>query len=186
MSWSAQDEKYEPLPSTDKEANLEASASSSTSDSETLPPNTRRFARKRLFLALASGSTLLFVFFSLLFIGTSLSTAKTLALPYADIHAAAVQTEFLTSKPWNASRPSPCGSTIESARAAGCQWSSMIWAWFPAACYDWDLEEQFLAESDWEWFASQDLHPDEKLSRERVLRGDESDAYVTGTYHKTH
>ena len=62
----------------------------------------------------------------------------------------------------------------------------MIWAWFPAACYDWDLEEQFLAESDWEWFASRELHPDEKLSRERVLRGDEPDAYVTGTYHKTH
>lgn len=62
----------------------------------------------------------------------------------------------------------------------------MIWAWFPAACFDWDLENEFLREGEWEWFSSRELHPETKLPRDAVLRGDFPKAYVTGEYHKTY
>ena len=180
-SWFQRDEIYEALPPAEKDEDGNSPPGSTT-------PWTRRVSVIRdrvspaLFGAAIFGIGLLFS--AGLLIG--LLAGQPPRLPYPDVHAALVQEEFRIAKPWNASNPSPCGHTIESAKAAGCRWSPMIWAWFPPACYDWELEEKFLAEQDWEWFATRDLAPESRLPREAILRGDEPEVFVTARYHKMH
>ncbi|MCJ1314478.1 hypothetical protein MMC25_008160 [Agyrium rufum] len=195
MRWTRNTETYQPLALGEKagrqsDAISDYSAETSVEDQKDLtscnqcsmPPS--RTLRSRIYdIGFVCGGGILLVLLGLL---VGLLASRPPQLPYPDIHNSDVQTNFRTSRPWNASSPSPCGDTIESARAAGCQWSSMIWAWFPPACYDWDLEEQFLKEEDWEWFSTRELRPDSKLSRDAILRGDHTKAYVTGHYHKYH
>ena len=181
-SWFRQDDVYEALPPAEKEEQ----------DTSSEPPHRpwigagaairERLSRGRLIGLLTLAASLLLT--GGLLIG--LIAAPAPHLPFPDIHAAAVQAEFRHAHPWNASTPSPCGSTIASAKAAGCRWSPMIWAWFPPACYDWELEERFLAEQDWRWYATRDLAADSELPRDAILRGDIPEVFVTAQYHKMH
>ena len=188
VRWPPRNKTYRPVPPGEKDSDSEYSVGPSLEDQPTASTPTdceQPKLGKGLRLVLIGGGTLLVFFLGLLIAG-SLIVGTAPDTSYANIHSTSTKQHFMTPQPWNDSTPSPCGSTIESARAAGCQWSSMIWAWFPAACYDRELEQEFLNESDWEWFSTRDLRPESKLSREAILRGDEPKAYVTGHYHKFH
>jgi hypothetical protein len=46
----------------------------------------------------------------------------------------------------------PCGHTPAEARARGCRFGVLNYAWVPEACYDAEIEEQFRNYSDWEFW----------------------------------
>lgn len=105
---------------------------------------------------------------------------------FPSLHASPQVSEFLTPQPWNYSTPSPCGSTPHEARLAGCRWSPMTFAWYPEACYDAELDQEFLASHEWEWYTTEDLLPQERLPRDAVLAGNIHRAYMSMDYHKLH
>ena len=107
-------------------------------------------------------------------------------LTYPDIHSLEHREAFLTKTPWNYSNPSPCGLSPETARQAGCKWSAMTFAWYPAECYDEELDHVFFATEDWAWYSSEDLKEDSRLPRDAIMRGDVRKAYMSMKYHKLH
>lgn len=47
---------------------------------------------------------------------------------------------------------SPCGNSAEEARAAGCHFEVLSWAWQADECHDIELENQFKQLDDWRFF----------------------------------
>lgn len=45
-----------------------------------------------------------------------------------------------------------CGSTAAEARAAGCTWDQLMWAWYPPNCPHY-ANEDFIAADDWKFFS---------------------------------
>lgn len=86
------------------------------------------------------GATI-FVFAALLFIGTRIS----------HISRASMETR---------GRPQNCGSSAAEARASGCTWDQLTWAWYPPNCLHY-ANEEFLAYHDWKFwvdpFGTQDV-----------------------------
>lgn len=99
-----------------------------------------------------------------------------------------LRASLLSHQKWNYTHPpsSPCGNTPASARAAGCKWSAMTFAWYPAACYDTALENEFLSRADWTWHTDDSLSNATQLSRDAVLRGDVHRAFVSADFHAEH
>ena len=77
-----------------------------------------------------------------------------------------------------------CGSTPEEARAAGCIFDVMMQLWTPAACYDSNLSERFLAAGKWTWWA--DAGATHVISDEDMKKGEHDRVYVSADYHKSH
>ena len=111
---------------------------------------------------------------------------ETSSSPYPSLQQPQLRSQFLDAGKWNYSNPSPCGHSPESAHNAGCLWSAMTFAWYPPACYDKEIEEEFLDLSDWQWYASDDLSPEDKLPVGAVLRGEIHRAYMSMNFHKMH
>jgi hypothetical protein len=44
----------------------------------------------------------------------------------------------------------PCGHTPDEARARGCRFGMLNFAWVPEACYDEEIEEQFKKYAEWQ------------------------------------
>lgn len=65
-----------------------------------------------------------------------------------------------------------CGSSIEEARALGCKFDPMTWAWMRPECYREDLINSFLNRTEWRFYLNEDLNPKEEIPREEWLRGD--------------
>ena len=102
------------------------------------------------------------------------------------LHSSDMQSHFLTAGKWNYTNPSPCGLSPESARQAGCKWSAMTFAWYPVACYDEELDREFMDLQDWHWYSTEDLKQEDELPRDAVLRGDIRRAFMSMHYHKVH
>lgn len=62
----------------------------------------------------------------------------------------------------------------------------MTFAWYPPACYDRNLEDEFLSLDDWEWYSTEKLKLVDRLPGDAVLRGDFRKAFMNMTYHKPH
>jgi hypothetical protein len=77
-----------------------------------------------------------------------------------------------------------CGSNPDEARAAGCIFDVMMQLWTPAACYDSNLSERFLAAGKWTWWA--DAEATRTLSDEEMKLGEHDRVYVSADYHKSH
>lgn len=107
---------------------------------------------------------------------------------------------ILNKTSWNYTHPppSPCGNNSSSARAAGCRFGPMSFAWYPLACYDFELEVEFLAADDWKWYSEPDyqvggeessldtmLVPWRELPRHEVLKGMYDKVFVSSSYHLT-
>ena len=105
---------------------------------------------------------------------------------YHHLQSPGEQETFLTKTPWNYSNPSPCGLSPDTARQAGCRWSAMTFAWYPADCYDEELDRDFFSLQDWAWYSTEDLKEDQKIPRDAILRGDVRKAYMSMEYHKIH
>jgi len=107
---------------------------------------------------------------------------------YPSLHSSSeLQSRLLLgSSHWNSSSPSPCGHSVDSARAAGCKFSPMVWAWYPPACYDNELEQEFLSIPGWEYYTTKELKEQDRIAREEVERGDHPKVYTNLSYHRNH
>ena len=144
-----------------------------------------QFRSLRIILILTTAMALAFVVV-LLSKFTLIRRQETSNPPYPSLQQAQVRSHFLDAGKWNYSNPSPCGLSRESAQNAGCLWSAMTFAWYPPACYDKEVEDEFLGVSDWQWYASDNLSTEYKLPVGAVLRGDIRKAYMNRTFHKMH
>jgi len=62
---------------------------------------------------------------------------------------------FFVSRGWHSSDSHPqhyCGNTAVEARAAGCTWDQLMWAWYPPHCPHY-ANEEFIAADDWKFFS---------------------------------
>ncbi|KAF2663831.1 hypothetical protein BT63DRAFT_418727 [Microthyrium microscopicum] len=89
------------------------------------------------------------------------------------------QTKFM-KVPYEA----PCGDTSSEAQRKGCHFDTMAFSWVPPACYDGELEKEFLSKKDWVWFLEENNNI--TISPEVVQTGDINVAWVTWEYHQTH
>ena len=180
FNWS-QRREYHNLPSDEHDEDLSASAyQEKLSPASVLTLGVWRIALPLITLFLSLAILAFAVTDSRHHHGTSISSL------YPDIHSSEQRSHFLTHSLWNYSSPSPCGSTPDQARSAGCQWSPMTFAWYPPACYDGELVEEFLALDDWAWFSTEELQAEDKLDREAIMRGDVKRAFMSMKYHKLH
>lgn len=120
--------------------------------------------------------------------GDTLSSHASSSTAFPNIHSPLLRAELLRPQPWNYTHPlpSPCGHTPGSARAAGCKWSAMTFGWYPAPCFDTELEDDFLRLRNWTWHADESLSTSSALAPEDVLRGDVRRAWVSAEFHRLH
>ena len=86
----------------------------------------------------------------------------------------------------NATEETPCGSTVNDARSAGCLFDPLTFAWLPPACYDFSLTSSFLALEDWEYYR---LHTDgsrRQLSLINIMQSSDEVLYVSWEFHRQH
>lgn len=81
-----------------------------------------------------------------------------------------------------------CGTSIETARAAGCIFDPMSWLWIAPACYNphTSLVQAWKDSTDWHFYTNVNLTPESEISRESAYRGDYAKLYTGFKYHKIH
>jgi len=62
----------------------------------------------------------------------------------------------------------------------------MTFAWYPPACFDAELESEFLSLEDWQWYTTAKLLPEDRLDKEAILKGDIERAYGPSRFHQMH
>ncbi|KAG9228255.1 hypothetical protein BJ875DRAFT_527822 [Amylocarpus encephaloides] len=78
-----------------------------------------------------------------------------------------------------------CGNTTATAHAHGCVYDLIPGAWVPPACFDEELEDEFLALSEWQWFA--DINQTKEVSlKDLKATGGPNLLYVSTPYHVQH
>ena len=78
----------------------------------------------------------------------------------------------------------PCGHTAAEARDRGCLFDIISFSWFPPACYDAQLSQDFDDITTWEWFL--DPNATQPVSHESAMTGEYSGLYVNWEYHIRH
>lgn len=78
-----------------------------------------------------------------------------------------------------------CGNTSEEARTNGCVLDLIAGAWVPRACYDAELESQFLNLQPWRWFADYRGKRELTLAHIRKTGGPKA-IWVSPEYHRQH
>lgn len=79
---------------------------------------------------------------------------------------------------------SPCGSTPDEARAAGCNFDVISFCWLPDRCYDKELSQGFDDMHTWEWFL--DPNKTQPVSHEQAMTGEFDGLFVNWEYHLRH
>ncbi|KAF2451772.1 hypothetical protein P171DRAFT_426231 [Karstenula rhodostoma CBS 690.94] len=83
-----------------------------------------------------------------------------------------------------------CGTSIEEARALGCQFDVMSFTWSHPSCFDRPLMDDFLALKNWTWWLRNSTSPDSSgdtpLSIEDITTGQYTELHVTWDYHLHH
>jgi hypothetical protein len=78
-----------------------------------------------------------------------------------------------------------CGNTSAEARANDCILDFIPGAWVPRACYDAELEKEFLGLQNWQWYA--DKESQHELSLESIREtGGPNPLFVSMEYHRQH
>jgi hypothetical protein len=78
-----------------------------------------------------------------------------------------------------------CGNTTAEARANGCILDFIPGAWVRPACYDAELEAEFLQLQDWKWYADNETQHELSLQYIRQTGGS-NPLFVSKEYHKQH
>ncbi|GME65737.1 hypothetical protein A1O9_01462 [Neofusicoccum parvum] len=83
-------------------------------------------------------------------------------------------------------RPSlgTCGSSPTAARAAGCIFDPLSFAWQAPACHDAALTAEFMAAGNWTW--TYDVFGARPVARAEVLAGEMPALYVTRRFYVAH
>jgi hypothetical protein len=77
-----------------------------------------------------------------------------------------------------------CGNSIAEARALGCHFDVMSFAYYPPACRDSELHDSFVQRysHDWEWM-TMDYEP---ISVAEVLQGNHAELRAKSDFHQLH
>ncbi|KAI9736474.1 MAG: hypothetical protein M1818_006208 [Claussenomyces sp. TS43310] len=94
-------------------------------------------------------------------------------------------TELSTSKPTGVEF-GHCGRSIKEARALGCIFDPMSFAWQRPECYNTELIDDFLTGYDWHFFPNKEPNPSEELPREEWMRGDHLGVWGPWSWHMYH
>jgi hypothetical protein len=91
----------------------------------------------------------------------------------------------------NTSRPTGiefghCGHSIKEARALGCVFDPMSFAWQRPECYNTELVNDFLSAYDWHFFPNAEPSPHEEFPREEWMRGDHLGVFGAWAWHMYH
>lgn len=78
-----------------------------------------------------------------------------------------------------------CGNTTAEARANGCILDFIPGAWVHPACYDAELEAEFLQLQDWKWYADNETQHELSLQYIRQTGGS-NPLFVSKEYHRQH
>ncbi|PMD34178.1 hypothetical protein L207DRAFT_468400 [Hyaloscypha variabilis F] len=78
-----------------------------------------------------------------------------------------------------------CGNTSEEAHANGCVLDFIPGAWVHPACYDAELEKEFLDLKPWQWFADKEAKQELTLDYIRETGGP-NPIFVSMEYHRQH
>jgi hypothetical protein len=136
----------------------EASLDSTSSNSGVVPKQTLKLPRWSIYFFATS------IFLFLIYLSLSLGHSRVQIRPSEWAH---------------------CGNTTIEARTNGCILDFIAGAWVPPACYDSELEAEFLSLSEWHWFA--DAAGAEELSFEFIKEtGGPNPIYVSTEYHRQH
>jgi hypothetical protein len=79
-----------------------------------------------------------------------------------------------------------CGSTIDEARAKGCMFDNLSFAWQQPACFHGELLECFRARSNITYYTSPNMSPETRIPDEEVYNGDWADVFATKEQHQVH
>lgn len=90
------------------------------------------------------------------------------------------------AEPASSSKAISCGNTTAEAKAAGCHFDLMSFAWLPDACFDGELMDEFLAHPSGPWHWYSDTNKTTEISREEVNLGEYEELYVKWEYHLIH
>lgn len=186
LQWWRSERTYEALSSNDEDQKRvceEASGATSPRHGEHLPSSSYKTL---LNLFIASVTTLLSSILVLLIVFSHPRQGFQAESAYPSVRSPQLRSHFLTAGPWNYSSPSPCGLSVESAQQARCRWSAMTFAWYPAACYDEELDREFMGLQDWKWYSTDKLREEDELPRDAILRGKIPKAFMSMEYHKMH
>lgn len=85
---------------------------------------------------------------------------------------------------FNTARTAHCGNTTAEAKANGCVIDLISGAWVHPACYDQELEKEFLEYGDWKWYA--DPKGETELSEEFMRTTPPDPVWVSLAYHDAH
>jgi hypothetical protein len=80
----------------------------------------------------------------------------------------------------------PCGKDAIAARARGCNFDPLTFAWLPPRCYDYNLTAEFIGLQDWEWYRKRPDGSKRRLSLINVMQGNDVEIYVSWDYHRQH
>jgi len=78
----------------------------------------------------------------------------------------------------------PCGSNPQEARARGCHFDIISFAWLPDACYDKELSDGFDDMAEWKWWL--DPNATQPVSHAEAMTGEHTGLYVNWEYHLRH
>lgn len=79
-----------------------------------------------------------------------------------------------------------CGNSLATARAKGCVFDPMSWAWQPPECFNKELVDDFLTVYDWHFYPNNATLAEEEFLREKWLKGDYLMAWSTWPWHMYH
>jgi hypothetical protein len=91
----------------------------------------------------------------------------------------------LSSQPSQPLQWKGCGNTTEEALGKDCIFEFVAMAWVPRACYDQELEEEFLQRRDWHFYA--DVEGQQELSKEVIREtGGTNPLFMSYEFHWVH
>lgn len=79
-----------------------------------------------------------------------------------------------------------CGSSIPEARAKGCIFDNMSYAWVRPACHHADLLESYRNRTEMPYYTDHSLAPDTRIPIEEIMRGDHLEAWAPEKHHPMH
>ena len=77
-----------------------------------------------------------------------------------------------------------CGESPAEARAKGCFFDIMTYAWTPLACYEEDLAEEALRTGPWPWYL--DKNATQEIPQDPAILGGIQEVWTTYDYHASH
>ena len=79
-----------------------------------------------------------------------------------------------------------CGASIEEAKAKGCIFDNMSYAWVQPACHHEELLAEYRNRTEMPYYSDRSLKPEYRIPIEEIMRGDYIRAWAPEKHHPLH